>query len=149
VSGTPQQDVNQQLELEVNRLLRQLKHPPSTVTRASRPSVRVSGHVRAEDEAPTPAGVWVRVALGGLLAIAITQWPYSRACGVSLGLYLITTAMVMLVAGWTGISSWKRRMGGAHIIALCLGLWGVAYFTAELLPRVGYARAHATWMCGD
>jgi len=150
VSGTPPHDVNQKLEWEVNRLLSQLKYPPAAVARprASRPSMRTRVDAAVEGTGPSPAGVWGRVALGGLLVFAISQWPYSRACGVPLGFYLVVIATVTLVGGWAGVASWKRRMALAHILGLCLGLWGVALTAAEILPRVGYARAQATWMCG-
>jgi len=153
VAATPQQDVNQQLEWEVNRLLKQLKYPPGQAVRphprTSRPSMRTHVAHAAADTAPSPAGVWARVALGGLLVFAISQWPYSRACGASLGFYLLAIATAIFVGGWAGVASWKRRMALAHVLGLCLGLWGFALTAAEIFPRVGYARAQATWMCGD
>ena len=151
MSENPQQDVNQKLEREVDRLLSQLKYPPSYVARprASRPVVRASTDTGRVDDGPSPAGVWARVVVGGQLAIGITQWPYSRACGVSLAFYLMVIIMVSVVGGWTGVASWKRRMGLAHVLALCLAMWGAAFAAAQVLPRVGYARAEASWMCGS
>ncbi|HTS88996.1 MAG TPA: hypothetical protein VMG41_10935 [Gemmatimonadales bacterium] len=90
---------------------------------------------------------WLRVILGLLLAIGMTQWPYPTACGLNLAVYL-TAIMVVIVAGfWSAISSWRRRLGLAHVLALLVLLWGGILAAREVLPRVGYARHARTWSC--
>ena len=90
---------------------------------------------------------WLKVLLAALAAGAMTQWPYAHACGTGLFLYLGASAVIAL-SGVTGaISSWKRRMGLAHIVSLLVMLWGVGLAAAVVLPRIGYAREAATWFC--
>ena len=95
---------------------------------------------------PTPMGVWSRVALGALLATAVTQWPY-QVCGLPLVGYLIAVLMVLVAAVWAGHASWRARMGTAHVIAIAILLAGVALGAAQVLPRVGYAPVVTTWGC--
>jgi len=46
------------------------------------------------------------------------------------------------------VSSWHRRRGLAHIIALLVTLWGLGLVMIEVLPRVGYAKQVIRWTCG-
>jgi hypothetical protein len=103
---------------------------------------------------PAPAGgrkaafaTWLRVLLGAVLAIAMTQWPYSHGCGIKLFLYLGAAGAVIVAGLWSSISSWKRRMGLAHTIALLVTLGGLVLVAREVLQRVGYAKQSSTWMC--
>ena len=103
---------------------------------------------------PVPAGgkraalwAWTQVLLGGLLAVGMTQWPYSHGCGIKLFLYLGGTGVVVIAGLWGAISSWRRRMGLAHTLALLVVLSGLVLLSREILPRTGYAKQSATWMC--
>ena len=90
---------------------------------------------------------WLRVLLGLILAGAMTQWPYAHQCGVELFFYL-GAALTVIVAGvWSGISSWYRRLGWAHTLSLLVVLWGIFLAGQEILPRVGYAKHLAYWVC--
>jgi hypothetical protein len=90
---------------------------------------------------------WVRVLLAVLVAAAMTQWPYLHDCGTSLFLYLGAVGGVILAGLWSSVTSWQRRMGLAHSIALLVTLWGLLLAGQAVLPRIGYARAIAHWWC--
>jgi hypothetical protein len=85
------------------------------------------------------------IALGG----AITQWPYPHRCDLPLVGYLGAVATIALGAGWTALSSWRLRTGGAHLLALMLVAWGLVLAAGQVLPRVGYAAERASWRCPD
>ena len=102
----------------------------------------------------TPAGgrkatlwTWTQVLLGGLLAVGMTQWPYSHGCGIKLFFYLGAAGLVVIAGLWGALSSWRRRMGLAHTLAMLVVLSGLILVAREVLPRVGYARQALTWMC--
>jgi hypothetical protein len=90
---------------------------------------------------------WLRLLLGLLLGVAITQWPYAHGCGVALFGYLVAVAGVIVAGVWSAISSWRTRSALAHALSLALFCWGGVLAAREVLPRVGYARASATWLC--
>ncbi len=91
--------------------------------------------------------LWARVGLGVVLGAAITQWPYTHACGLGLLPYLGAVAMVMVTGAWITVASWSRRHVPSHVLALLLILWGIALAAYEILPRVGYAALRWTWQC--
>jgi hypothetical protein len=114
------------------------------------------GAVPAGRGAPAPVNVvgrkaafftWLRVLLAVLVAAAMTQWPYSYSCGLNLIAYLGAVGGVIAAGLWSGVTSWQRRMGLAHTIALMVTLWGLVLATAQVLPRIGYARHAAQWWC--
>lgn len=90
---------------------------------------------------------WVRVLLGAVLGGAMTQWPYPHACGAGLFLYLGAAGVVAFAGLWGAVSSWRRRMGLAHVVSLLVALWGGVLITDVVLARVGYAARSATWLC--
>ena len=90
---------------------------------------------------------WLRVGLTVATAAALPFWPYGRDCGAWLFLYLGAVGMVALSALWAAGSSWRRRQGLAHLLALLALGWTLALVAREVLPRVGYARSAATWTC--
>ena len=90
---------------------------------------------------------WLRVLLGLTLAGAMTQWPYAHQCGVELYFYLAAALTVIVAGVWSGISSWYRRLGWAHTLSLLVVLWGIFLASREVLPRVGYAKHIAYWVC--
>jgi len=123
-----------------------------------RARVKVSGvpHVAAGPRQPAgPAlptrgdllAVWARVGLGLLLAGVVHQWPYGFDCGLSLSFYLAALGVVVVGGGWAAVWAWRLRMGVAHIVALLVIAWGLVLTAERVLPRVGYAAAHATWAC--
>jgi hypothetical protein len=100
--------------------------------------------------APRPRSAfftWLRLLLGLLLGAAITQWPYERGCGVLLFGYLLAVAGVIVAGVWSTLSSWRSRSALAHGLSLALCCWGGVLAAREILPRVGYARTTATWLC--
>ena len=85
--------------------------------------------------------------LGIVLGGAITQWPYLHGCDLPLLGYLGAVAMVMVTGAWIAVVSWRLRSEVAHILALIIVFWGIALAAAQVLPRIGYAAAHANWRC--
>lgn len=97
---------------------------------------------------PMRAGaVWSCVMLGVLLGAALPYWPYARACGWWLLLYMTAVGTVVVAGIWGAHVSWRSRLGLPHIIAVCTVIWGLALTTHEVLPRVGYAKVRASWRC--
>jgi len=90
---------------------------------------------------------WLRVLLGLTLAGAMTQWPYPHQCGVELYFYLAAAFTVIVAGVWSGISSWYRRLGWAHTLSLLVVLWGIFLASQQILPRIGYAKHLAYWVC--
>lgn len=90
---------------------------------------------------------WLRVLLGLLLAVAITQWPYPSACGFNLAVYLGAIATVVVAGLWSSVSSWRRQLGLAHTLSLLVLGWGLVLAAREVLPRTGYAREVRAWTC--
>lgn len=113
-----------------------------------------SGNRRAMAPSLSPAEqrqanlwVWARVGLSVVFAVALTQWPYARACGFGLFLYVAVVVVMLLAGGWCAVTSWKRRLPWAHGIALILVFWGITLAAEVVLPRVGYASEYARWLC--
>lgn len=90
---------------------------------------------------------WVRLALGLAAGIAMTEWPYTHGCDLPLFFYLGGVAAVVAMAVASTASSWKTRSGLAHFLSIFLLLWGLMLAAREVLPRVGYAKQPATWLC--
>lgn len=123
-----------------------------------------SAPARVQAGVPAPAGVpragppvprkrdrvgsWVRTLLAVGLAIALPFWPYPAACGFDLALYSSGVVLLLLVSLWSATATWRRQQGLAHALSLLALLWGVMLAGTILLPRIGYARAELTWMCG-
>src|SRR5437870_1830410 len=95
-------------------------------------------------------GTWAKVGLGVLVGIGVAPgvWPYTHGCGVRLIFYLIGVTTVVAAGVWAGMSSWKRRLGFAHVLSQVLIVWGILLLTREVLPRVG-AKPEALWLCPD
>lgn len=90
---------------------------------------------------------WVRLALGLSLGAAMTQWPYTHGCGLPLFVYLGAVLAVVIAGVWSGISSWNTRSGFAHFLSIGLLVWGGVLAAREVLPRIGYAKQAAEWVC--
>lgn len=147
----------------VDRLLQQLnpdagKTPPRRASGLPpRPlGAPGAGHVptgrrgvvrRTAPTLPSPSGVWARVALGLLLAGAMTQWPYGH-CGFPLAGYFAAALLVVVAGGWAARASWRRRMATAHVVAIAIVFAGMTVGALQLLPRLGYAPVAPPWICG-
>lgn len=152
-SPPPPEDPNARL---VDNLLKGLPHAqPDQPRRAAgapqRPAVTRTpqvGRARVVDR-PPPLGVWLRVGLGVALAVALTQWPYARDCGWPLLGYSAAGALVLGVAIWASVYTWRGQIGVAHLLSQGLVIFALGLAASVLLPRVGYAREAATWRCGS
>jgi hypothetical protein len=82
------------------------------------------------------------------LAAAINFWPYGHACGFGLYTYMFAEVLIVVGGLWTVMWTWRHRMPRGHAIAMVMVGFGVALIVAEILPRTGYARETATWVCG-
>ena len=140
----------------VDRLLAQLpglQNAPAPARAAPRSpfaAATVATPVRESSLSPREwVGVWGRVLLGLSLGVMMASWPYSRTCGLPLLGYLGSLLIVMLSGLWAASSSWKHRVGLAHVVALSVVLYGITLAAAELLPRTGYASDHASWSCQE
>ncbi len=148
---------------EVDRLLKQLPGADPSL-RGSGPVVSSSGGASLgvgsrslggtamgggprEPTGRDKLGTWLLVGLGALAGVFMTQWPYHHACGWALYGYLGAVATVILAGGWGSVTSWKHRMGTAHVVSLSVLAWGVVLAAQQVLPRIGYAAAAATWRC--
>ena len=145
---------------EVDRLLKKLPEADPTLGRPSggEPTVRkpaaAPGGRWSSGAAPSAGerlGTWAKVALGVLVGIGIAPgvWPYSHGCGLRLIFYLLGVTTVMAAGLWASVSSWKRRLGFAHVVSQILIVWGILLLTREVLPRVGDKAAAALWLCPD
>jgi hypothetical protein len=143
---------------EVDRLLKRLPNADPTLGRgSSTPTVRrpvVGGGGGSARDAGTPSGgrlgTWARVVLGLLIGVGVAPgvWPYTHGCGLHLIFYLIGVTAVIGAGVWSSFSSWKRRLGFAHVLSQLLIVWGVLLLAGEVLPRVG-AKPQGVWLCPD
>jgi hypothetical protein len=85
----------------------------------------------------------VAVAAGVALA-----WPYAHRCGWPLYGYLAASSGVILAGLWGVVTSWRRRLGVAHAVALLVTLTGIALVARIVVDRTNYPRHPATWSCG-
>ena len=137
----------------VDRLLSQLPglqgaaEPAPPVFRSATGEIRVASGRYVEP--PTLIGLWGRVALGLMLGVMMTAWPYFRECGLPLFGYLAALVAVVVTGGWIAVTAWKLRNGIAHILALVLLFWGLTLTADELLSRTGYVAVQSTWQCGE
>src|SRR5881409_357843 len=115
---------------EVDRLLKKLPYGEPTPSASSAPTVRKMPAVAPPGADLTAAGqwlgTWARVVLGLLIGIGMTQWPYTHGCGLRLIVYLF---------------------GVAHVLSQGLIIFGLVLAAREVLPRIGYAKAEAPWLC--
>jgi len=137
---------------EIDRLMAKTPPPAAAAPKPVPGRAQLPAAGQAAPALPAPArgsalSTWFRVLLGVVLAGAMTQWPYGLACGTPLFLYTGASAVVVLAGLWAAAASWRRRMALAHIVSLLVTLWGLLLVAAIVLPRIGYAKADATWFC--
>jgi hypothetical protein len=140
---------------EVDRVISKLP-AKSTAPADPAPAAKPQGTAPAARRSAAPparaAGgslsVWTRVGLTAILAVALTQWPFAMACGVGLYGYLAAVGVVVGSSLWGAVSTWRRRLPKAHILALLSLLAGLTLLALEVLPRIGYARHVQAWTCG-
>ena len=137
---------------EVDRLLNQLpSHREEQVAAQSakraQPATRPAAGAPEASTSGGRIGTWARVGLGLALGIGMPLWPYDHACGIKLFLYFGGVLTVVVAGVWSSLSSWKRRMGTAHLMSQLLVIWGLVLTAQVVLPRVGYTKVPATWFC--
>ena len=134
----------------VDSLIRKLRpHDHSYGSAASTSATRPLARMRPIKSPLSTAAVWSCVGLGVLLGAALPQWPYAKACGWWLGLYMAAVGIVVVAGLWGAHASWRSRLGFAHVIAVATIIWGLALTAQEVLPRVGYAKERLAWRCHD
>ena len=114
--------------------------PPQTVVTGAVPPA--SGKVTA--------GIVLRLLLALGVAVGVMFWPYDARSGVGLAGYLGAVAGVILAGGWSAVWTWRHRSAKAHVVSIAIVAWGIALAAAEVLPRIGYAKADPTrtlWVC--
>lgn len=134
--------------------------PPRSAGRpatAAVPSGAQSGSLagRASAAAPVPAAgswkAWLKVAVAVGAAAGVMFWPWPAQCGPALIGFTAATGAVAMLGLWSAASTWKHRLGLAHVASLLVVVWGLALGAREVLPRVGYAvpseRRSAGWSC--
>lgn len=126
-----------------------LPAPQGAAAPAARPAGGAAAPTRAAGPNHTirPIKVWAVALLGPLGAASLVLWPYGRACGVSLGVYLVGVLAVFGASVWTMRLAWTARRSTAMIVGLLTLLAACALAALEILPRVGYAKAAHTWIC--
>jgi hypothetical protein len=148
----PPKDWDKELA-KIDRAMARMPPPPADPAPA-RKSAAPAGGGAAPGVAPQHAGpratttTWLRVVLVLTLAVAMPLWPYPKGCGVGLHAYLAAAGIVVLAGVWAGVSTWNRRRAIGHVLAILVLLWGLILIAAEVLPRVGYAKAAIRWTCG-
>jgi len=108
----------------------------------SAPAVRAPSSGRVAS-----VGVWTRLVLSAVLALAVTQWPYGRGCGVGLLLYLAVLGSVTGAGIWSAVASWRHHRGLPHVLSLVVILTGLALIANEILIRTVYGVGDLTWVC--
>ena len=131
-------------------MARQAKTPAAVAGSAGASSPSLSALPASSPESRR-AGLftWLRLSLALGLGIGMTQWPYLHGCGLPLFAYLGGVTTLLVASFWSMVSSWRSRSVIAHFFSIGLLLWGSALAARELLPRVGYARQSANWMCAQ
>lgn len=128
---------------EVDKLLAKLPNADPTLGR----TVPVRAAAPATTGSGGTFGTWVRVGLAVTLAIGMTVWPYAHACGLQLAYYAGGIVMVIFAGVWGAVSSWQRRVATAHLLSLGAVIWGLVLAATVVVPRAGYAKTPATWLC--
>jgi len=146
----PPRDWDKELA-RIDRAMARLPDSPTTdPARPAQPAPAGAGAAAVPQRAGPRAATttWLRVLLVLTLAVAMPLWPYPKGCGFGLFVYLAAASVVILAGVWAAVSTWRRRRPVGHILAILVLLWGLGLVAAEMLPRVGYAKAAIRWTCG-
>jgi hypothetical protein len=160
-NNDPKRPKDEALASEIDALLKKLPQAdpdlvgrPTPAVRSQsapppRPDVPLASRAtrQAEPTGGSGVAVWARVALGVVLGVGLTQWPYRTDCGWPLLGYGASVVVLLLTAGWCTLTTWRHRAGVAHVVSLLLAFWGIVLSASILLPRIGYASEAATWRC--
>ena len=123
--------------------------PTESGLRAKRENER--RHQVNQQDRESVFGAVSRVVLVLSLSLAINAWPYGRACGAELLGYLAASAAIIAGGVWAMVGTWRGRAPKLHALALLALAWGVVLITAQVLPRVGYAKVDPgngpAWRC--
>jgi hypothetical protein len=141
-------------DAEMRKIDQQLASIPaqaSTPVRASVPAGAGAATMPFAKPETSTFGVMARLALAGVLGVAIIFWPYSARCGLGLAGYLGAVSTLVVAGVWSSIWTWKHRAAKAHTVSLLLLTWGLVLAAADVLPRIGYAKPTvqhpAHWTC--
>ncbi len=142
---------------EVDKLLAKLPEADPSLGRGAATVPRAYAapgtHTTPSGEGRAAAGArlttWLRVGLGVMLGVGMFVWPYRHVCGAGLLLYVIGIGTLTIAGAWGALSSWKRRMGLAHIISVLLLMEGAVLMVSTVLPRIGRAGPQAAWFCPE
>jgi hypothetical protein len=93
--------------------------------------------------------VWLVALLGPIGAAGLAIWPYPKACGMGLGVYLVGVLAVWGASIWAMRTAWAAQRAAAMILAVLALLASLSLAALEVLPRVGYARTSLTWTCSN
>ena len=96
-----------------------------------------------------PGVIRLCVALSVALGVALPYWPYPRACGGWLVLYLLAVLMVVIAGIWSVRLTWTAHLGYFHTAALLVLCWGVTLTAVEVAPRADYTKAENGWVCSS
>ncbi|HET8633596.1 MAG TPA: hypothetical protein VFL88_05560 [Gemmatimonadales bacterium] len=136
---------------EIDKAIAKMPTPPGPPAGVSRTAATAGAAAAAPAALPVRrrdrAATWLWMVLGLTLAVALPLWPYASACGTGLFGYLAVIAVLVLSAILALRTSWRARQGKANALAVVLLLWGLTLAAAAVLPRIGYAKASAAWMC--
>ena len=138
---------------QLKKIERQFEGLPAEPTesdlRAKRENERRQQMKKKEREAVF--GAASRVVLAMSLGLAMNAWPYDRACGVGLAGYLAASSTIVAGGLWATAGTWRRHAARLHALALVVVAWGIVLITAQVLPRVGYAKTDPAngpaWRC--
>jgi hypothetical protein len=136
---------------EIDKAIAKMPTPPGPPAGVARGAAAAGAAAAAPAAVPVRrrdrAATWLWLVLGLTLAVALPLWPYPAACGTGLFGYLAVDAVLVISAILALHSSWRGRQGRGNALAVLLLVWGLTLAAAAVLPRIGYAKASATWMC--
>lgn len=151
-------------EKELAKIDKQLASLPDEALMPAAPEKTSKGAAKpgSAPKAPKPAapseprqttnfGVFARLTLALVVAVAMVFWPYPSRCGLGLIGYLGAVGVMTAGGVWASIWTWRHRASRAHLVSLAITVWGVVLGSLEILPRVGYAfptdKHPAAWTC--
>ncbi len=107
--------------------------PAARASSVAAPVIGVTGKAKA--------WAFTKLALAVAAGVAIWFWPWPARCGLPL-IYLVAAGGgTSLLGVWSSASTWRLRMGRAHMLSLLVVVSGAVLVAREVLPRVGYAQS--------